>query len=256
MLSFLTYFTGTVDIFHLQKAFPTSNWKDDYNQNKKVNARILFIDPFTRAVGLTQSSPYIFDHSKVIVDRGFGLLLEVPTSPIPTPKICRSRSHVRVQILGFRHLEGLAMGVLKSSAFEGSVFTHSDVKPGMVVRAKVTVVDNFGAIVQFPSGVKSLCPLRHISEFEIAKPRKKFQVGAELQFRVLGCKSKRITVTHKKALVKSKLGIVSSYADATGGLITHGWITKIENHGCFVRFYNGVQGFASRFYRNGRQAWQ
>ena len=49
-------------------------------------------------------------------------------------------------------------------------------KPGMVVRAKVTVVDNFGAIVQFPSGVKSLCPLRHISEFEIAKPRKKFQV--------------------------------------------------------------------------------
>lgn len=53
MLSFLTYFTGTVDIFHLQKAFPTSNWKDDYNQNKKVNARILFIDPFTRAVGLT-----------------------------------------------------------------------------------------------------------------------------------------------------------------------------------------------------------
>ncbi|XP_028055127.1 rRNA biogenesis protein RRP5 isoform X13 [Camellia sinensis] len=278
MLSFLTYFTGTVDIFHLQKAFPTSNWKDDYNQNKKVNARILFIDPFTRAVGLTlnphlvhnKAPPFlvktgdIFDHSKVIrVDRGFGLLLEVPTSPIPTPayvsvsdvadkdvrkleKNFKQGSHVRARILGFRHLEGLAMGVLKSSAFEGSVFTHSDVKPGMVVRAKVTVVDNFGAIVQFPSGVKALCPLRHMSEFEIAKPRKKFQVGAELQFRVLGCKSKRITVTHKKTLLKSKLGIVSSYADATEGLITHGWITKIENHGCFVRFYNGVQGFASR----------
>ncbi|KAL7197324.1 hypothetical protein ACSBR2_019964 [Camellia fascicularis] len=136
----------------------------------------------------------------------------------------------------------------QSSAFEGSVFTHSDVRPGMVVRAKVTVVDNFGAIGQFPSGVKALCPLRHMSEFEIAKPRKKFQVGAELQFRVLGCKSKRITVTHKKTLVKSKLGIVSSYADATEGLIiTHGWITKIKNHGCcFVQFYNGVQGFASR----------
>ncbi|GMP97190.1 hypothetical protein CsSME_00045548 [Camellia sinensis var. sinensis] len=164
MLSFLTYFTGTVDIFHLQKAFPTSNWKDDYNQNKKVNARILFIDPFTRAVGLTLS-PHLV-HNKA-------------------PPF--------------------------SSAFKGSVFTHSDVKPGMVVRAKVTVVDNFGAIVQFPSGVKSLCPLRHMSEFEIAKPRKKFQVGAELQFRVLGCKSKRITVTHKKTLVKSMLGIVSSY---------------------------------------------
>lgn len=46
--------------------------------------------------------------------------------------------------------------------------------------------------------------------------------------------------------VKSKLGILCSYADAIDGLVTHGWITKIEKHGCFVRFYNGVQGFAPR----------
>ena len=46
--------------------------------------------------------------------------------------------------------------------------------------------------------------------------------------------------------VKSKLPILSSYADATEGLVTHGWITKIEKHGCFVRFYNGVQGFVAR----------
>ncbi|KAL8503652.1 hypothetical protein ACS0TY_022399 [Phlomoides rotata] len=109
----------------------------------------------------------------------------------------------------------------------------------MVVKAKVIVVDSFGAIVQLASSVKALCPLRHMSEFEIAKPRKKFQVGIELVFRVLGGKSKRITVTHKKTLVKSKLDILSSSADATEGLVTHGWITKIEDHGCFVRFYNG-----------------
>lgn len=76
------------------------------------------------------------------------------------------------------------------------------------------------------------------------------QVGAELVFRVLGGKSKMITVTHKKTLVKSKLPIISSYTDATDGLITHGWITKIEKHGCFVRFYNGVQGFAPRLVLN------
>ncbi|XP_059646446.1 rRNA biogenesis protein RRP5 [Cornus florida] len=278
MISFLTYFTGTVDIFHLQKTFPTANWRDDYSQNKKVHARVLFVDPSTRAVGLTlnphlvqnKAPPSlvktgdIFDHSKVVrVDRGFGLLLEIPSSPVPTPAYVsvsdvadkevrklernfKEGSNVRVRILGFRHLEGLAMGVLKTSAFEGSVFTHSDVKPGMLVKAKVIAVDSFGAIVQFPSGVKALCPLRHMSEFEIVKPRKKFQVGSELLFRVLGCKSKRITVTHKKTLVKSKLGILGSYADAIEGLVTHGWITKIEKLGCFVRFYNGVQGFAPR----------
>lgn len=66
--------------------------------------------------------------------------------------------------------------IKQATAFEGSVFTHSDVKPGMVVRAKVLVVDTFGAIVQFSGGVKALCPLPHMSEFEIAKPRKKFKV--------------------------------------------------------------------------------
>lgn len=50
--------------------------------------------------------------------------------------------------------------------------------------------------------------------------------------------------------VKSKLGILCSYADAADGLVTHGWITKIEKHGCFVRFYNGVQGFAPRLVSN------
>ncbi|KAF2307727.1 hypothetical protein GH714_031256 [Hevea brasiliensis] len=278
MLSFLTYFTGTVDVLHLQNAFPTSNWKDDYNNNKKVNARILFIDPSTRAVGLTlnqhlihNNTPLmhvkvgdIYDSAKVVrVDKGLGLLLEIPSTPVSTPayvsisdvaenevgkleKKFKEGSKIRVRILGYKHLEGLATGILKASAFEGTVFTHSDVKPGMIVRAKILAVDSFGAIVQFPGGVKALCPLRHMSEFEIAKPRKKFKVGAELVFRVLGCKSKRITVTHKKTLVKSKLAILSSYVDVTDGLITHGWITKIEKHGCFVHFYNGVQGFAPR----------
>ncbi|KAI3417734.1 uncharacterized protein J3R85_014181 [Psidium guajava] len=278
MLSFLTYFTGTVDMFHLENALPTKSWMDSYTKNKKVNARILYVDPFSRAIGLTMN-PYliqnkapllharvgdIYERAKIVrVDRGLGILLEIPSTPqstsayVSVSDIAEGEGHklekkfkegscVRVRIFGIRHLEGLAVGVLKATAFEGLVFTHSDVKPGMVVRAKVLVVDTFGAIVQFSGGVKALCPLPHMSEFEIAKPRKKFKVGAELVFRVLGCKSKRITVTHKKTLVKSKLAIISSYSDATDGLITHGWITKIEKHGCFVRFYNGVQGFAPR----------
>lgn len=66
---------------------------------------------------------------------------------------------------------------LQESAFEGSVFTHADVKPGMVVRAKVVTVEPFGAIVQFSSGVKALCPLPHMSELEhVVKPPKKFKV--------------------------------------------------------------------------------
>lgn len=278
MLSFLTYFTGTADIFNLSNSFPSGSWKDDYSKNKKVNARILFVDPSTRAVGLTLNQHLlrlkvppinvkvgeIYDNSRVLrMDKRAGLFLEIP-SPTPSPgfvsihdvsdkdvknvdKKFKEGSISRVRVLGVRHLEGVAIGTLKDSAFEGSVFTHADVKPGMVVTAKVVTVEPFGAIVQFSSGVKALCPLPHMSELEhVVKPPKKFKVGAELLFRVLGCKSKRITVTYKKSLVKSKLDVLASYADAKIGLVTHGWITKIEKHGCFVKFYNGVQGFVSR----------
>ncbi|KAJ4893416.1 RNA binding [Raphanus sativus] len=278
LLGFLMYFTGTIDLFHLQNPMCNKSWKDEYTQTKMVNARILFMDPSTRAVGLTLnphlvgnkapplhvSSGDIFEEAKVVrVDKS-GLLLELPSEPISTPayvstydaaedevnkleKKFKEGNRIRVRILGLKQMEGLAIGTLKESAFEGPAFTHSDVKPGMVTKAKVISVDTFGAIVQFPGGLKAMCPLRHMSEFEVTKPRKKFKVGAELTFRVLGCKSKRITVTCKKSLVKSKLPILSSYADATEGLVTHGWITKIEKHGCFVRFYNGVQGFVARF---------
>ncbi|PKA45582.1 30S ribosomal protein S1, chloroplastic [Apostasia shenzhenica] len=278
MLSFLTYFTGTVDIFHLQTTFPSASWKQDYTEHQKVNARILFIDPSTRAIGMTlnphllhyKSPPVhvkigeIYDNSRVFrIDGNFGILLDIPSSPENTPtyvhrsdvadeevlkleKKFKLGDHARLRILEIRCLEGLAIGTLKASVIEGSIFTHSDVKPGMLVKAKVIAVEPFGAIVQIASGVKALCPLRHMSELDIIKPAKKFKVGVELTFRVLGCKSKRITVTHKKTLVKSKLEILASYADATVNLITHGWITKIERHGCYVRFYNGVQGFAPR----------
>ncbi|KAG7581622.1 S1 domain [Arabidopsis suecica] len=278
LFDFLTYFNGTVDLFHLKNPLSNKSWKDEYNQNKMVNARILFIDPSSRAVGLTLNphlvcnkapplhvfSGDIFDEAKVVRIDKSGLLLELPSKPVPTPayvstydaagdevtkleKKFKEGNHIRVRILGLKQMEGLAIGTLKESAFEGPVFTHSDVKPGMVTKAKVISVDTFGAIVQFAGGLKAMCPLRHMSEFEVMKPRKKFKVGAELVFRVLGCKSKRITVTYKKTLVKSKLPILSSYTDATEGLVTHGWITKIEKHGCFVRFYNGVQGFVPRF---------
>ncbi|KAG9456393.1 hypothetical protein H6P81_000901 [Aristolochia fimbriata] len=278
MLSFLTYFTGTVDVFHLHNSFPNATWKDSYAANKRVTARILFIDPSTRAIGLTmnphllrnKAPPFhvktgeIFDTARVVrVDRGFGLLVEIPSYPLPTPgyigihdvadekvqkldKKFKEGTSVRLRILGFKQMEGMVTGTLKASSFEGSVFTHSDVKPGMHVKATIISVDNNGALVQLSDGVKALCPVSHMSEFEFPKPSSKFKVGAQLLFRVLGCKSKRITLTHKKTLVGSKLDILASYADATEGFITHGWIEKIQKHGCFVRFYSGVKGFAHR----------
>lgn len=37
-----------VDIYHLQNSYPTTNWKEDYNQNKKVSFITCNLHPISR----------------------------------------------------------------------------------------------------------------------------------------------------------------------------------------------------------------
>lgn len=46
--------------------------------------------------------------------------------------------------------------------------------------------------------------------------------------------------------VASKLCPITSYEDAVEGLVTHGFITGVEEIGCFVTFYNDVKGLAHK----------
>ncbi|RZC54135.1 hypothetical protein C5167_012990, partial [Papaver somniferum] len=139
--------------------------------------------------------------------------------------------HSRIWALGRTHIECLGdykgdpLLAMIASAFEGSVFTHLDAKPGMVVKGKVTSVGDFGADVQLSTGVKEFCPLTHMSEPEVPKPGKKFKV-------------------------KPQLSILSSFDYATDGLITHGWIRKVETHGSEVGLDPGCE--ASSIYHAGQ----
>lgn len=44
----------------------------------------------------------------------------------------------------------------------------------------------------------------------------------------------------------SKLKPVTTYEEAVEGLVTHGWISGIEDYGCFICFYNNVKGLVHR----------
>lgn len=53
---------------------------------------------------------------------------------------------------------------------------------------------------------------------------------------------KKIILTHKKTLIKSELPLLTKFSDASPGMIIHGFISKIDNYGCIVSFYNSVYG--------------
>ncbi|KAI5068389.1 hypothetical protein GOP47_0016734 [Adiantum capillus-veneris] len=280
LLSFLTYFTGMVTMFHLEDPLPPSNWQEKYCENQRLKARVLYVDNTNKSIGLSLNSQLVQNMAPTIgvkigdlcekatvrrVDITIGLLLELPIRDTSFAGYAHisdaSDEHVeqlqemfkegkktKARVIGKRLMDGLAVVTLKDSKVNQRVLSCADVHPGMTITGEITSVEAFGAFVKLADGVKALCPLQHMSEFQRPKPSGKFKVGARLKFRVLTCAAdtKKITVTHKRTMLSSKLKPVATYEEAVEGLVTHGWISGIEDYGCFVCFYNNVKGLVHR----------
>lgn len=53
-------------------------------------------------------------------------------------------------------------------------------------------------------------------------------------------------MTLKKTLVESKLPAITCYDNTKPGLQTHGFILRVKDYGCIVKFYNDVQGLVPK----------
>ncbi|XP_026424911.1 rRNA biogenesis protein RRP5-like isoform X2 [Papaver somniferum] len=227
------------------------------------------IDPSTRAVGLTMNYHLVHNEAPPSLEliecltcclrflqlqyqllRMLAYRMWLMVEIRKLEKKYKEGNTVRACILGFRHLEGPALGIFPLMYFLCMRGAHHQIR-GLNLHKKFienlstkagALRDQF-SLTQMPSqawwGEGNLCqelwcscaaidwcegPLSSYTELEVPKPGKKFKVGVDLTFRVLGFKSRLISLTHKETRVKSKLAILSSYADATDGLITHGWI--------------------------------
>jgi len=66
---------------------------------------------------------------------------------------------------------------MQESVVKQLLLSPADVKPAMNVNGTVVGVEPFGAFVQLAEGLKALCPLQHMSEFQRSTPSSKFQVS-------------------------------------------------------------------------------
>jgi hypothetical protein len=65
---------------------------------------------------------------------------------------------------------------LQDSVVEQLLISHADVKPAMIVRGTVVATEPFGSFIQLADGLRALCPLQHMSDFQRTAPSAKFQV--------------------------------------------------------------------------------
>ncbi|KAL6748175.1 hypothetical protein V8C86DRAFT_1190558 [Haematococcus lacustris] len=281
MLRFLQFFTGSVDPFHLGPGLPSTK---SFAVDQKVKARVIYIDPVAKQVGLsllphlinltlptaTPMLGQVFDTARVLrVDGGLGALLQLPLGGElggSCPAYCHvsnlSDSHVtraeqvakpggslRVRVIGFRLLDGLATVTAKQSVVDQQVLSLRDVLPGMPLTATILTLDEDGPglMVSVAERVKALVPWVHATELGTpASARKKFKVGQQVPGRVWSVDPERhrLALTLKPGLLTSKLPLITSPAAAAVGAKAHGMVTGIKAYGVFVTFYGGVSGMA------------
>ncbi|KAK9823324.1 hypothetical protein WJX72_001906 [[Myrmecia] bisecta] len=278
LVSFLTYFNGTVDCFHLAQDLPAADWKKAYSPGQRLRARILFVDAAAKRVCLSllphlvgftlkPSLPavgQVFQEAVVRrVDGGLGLLLELPTIPAPSPgfvhisnvsdakvekldKAFKVGQTVGGRVIGQRPMDGLAVVSLKASVVEQQLLSYADVLPGSLVTGTVAAIEDYGMFVSLSTSIRALVPSVHMSDLNTLKARTKYAVGQKVRGRVLEVDpaARRITMSLKKGLVTSKLPPLVNIQDAVVGARSHGTVTGVTEVGVFVAFCNGLKGLA------------
>lgn len=225
VLSFLTYFTGYVELSHLRDALPSSSWWSNYDEGQKVAARILYCDSKRKRVHLSLK-PHLVNHFNATflsvgtvieraiirrIDSNAGLLLELPSQTDeedpPSMRSFVGYAHapnvsdghverlertfkegelVKARVIGRKPIEGICSVSLKKSVVEQRFFSFSELIVGAVVAGTIDKVDKeHGAFIKLSEHITALCPPIHLSDTNSDRAIANLQPGKHVKVRVL-----------------------------------------------------------------------
>ncbi|XP_039590594.1 protein RRP5 homolog [Polypterus senegalus] len=273
-VKFFSSFTGTVDFLHLDSETA------GYNKGQQVKACILYIQPTSRAIGMSLR-PYVLKPGttiepvtserigevfkdctikKLYRNNGASLVLPDKTvvfahrhhlmefgGPLKPNKVMPGTKHA-CRILDYAPMDQMLLVSLKRKIVTASFLRYKDIKPGEIIEGKVSSLQDYGMWVSITPYIRGLVPRTHLADIILKNPSKKYSPGDEVRCRVLDVNPviKRMILTLKKTLVKSTFPIIDHYENAEPGMITHGVIVCIKNFGCIVCLYNNVKGLVPR----------
>ncbi|XP_071359529.1 protein RRP5 homolog isoform X2 [Trachinotus anak] len=273
ILDFLSSFSGQVDFLHMEPEHASN-----YTEGTEVQARVLYVEPSTRLVGLSLRS-FLVQPVKTVeptpaggdrigevvkcckmttVHHMSGAMLELPgetlafvhrnhlkesNEPANENRALAMPEHT-CRILDFSPMDQIHFASLRRSVIDRPFYRYHDLQAGQVVEGKVSVLLNHGMVVHLSDHIKGLVPRTHLSDIVLKNPEKKYTEGMKVKCRVLSVdpENKKLYLTRKKALVESSLPLFISFTDARPGCVSHGYIVCIKNFGCIIRFYNNVKG--------------
>ncbi|XP_072513962.1 protein RRP5 homolog [Salminus brasiliensis] len=272
IVTFFSAYNGTVDFMHID---PDKASK--YSEGDEVKARIIYVEPSTRQVGLSLRSHLLPPSSDVLdtatsdrvgavieccimtaVHHHSGAIMELPDGAAAfvhknqmkepneefNPNRLLAQPQHTLRITDYSPMEQIHLATLRKRTIETTFFSYQDIKEGQLVECTVQSLEKYGMHVKISNHIKGMVPRIHLADVTLTNPEKKFKVGMKVKCRVLSVdlKNKKIILTRKKAMIESPLPVFASYTDARVGLVSHGFIVCVKDFGCIVRFYGDVKG--------------
>ncbi|XP_016326215.1 protein RRP5 homolog [Sinocyclocheilus anshuiensis] len=276
IVTYLSSFTGMVDFLHLDEDKAST-----YNTGDEVLARVLYVEPSTRHVGLSLRRHLLPPGGALLDDisservsevvqgckmsalhHHSGALMKMPDGTTAfvhknltkeakeefNPNRLLTQPEHTLRIIDYSPMERMHVGTLRRSTVQTELFRYQDIKVGQIVEGTVTDLQKHGAYVRITNHIKGLIPKIHLADVVLKNPEKLFTSGLKVKCRVLSldAQQKKLCLTRKKALVESTLPLFLSYADARVGRVSHGFIVCVKDFGCIVRFYEDVKGLVPK----------
>ena len=174
-----------------------------------------------------------------------------------------------LRILSTSHLiDGIASCATAKSIVEAHVLTHEDIAPGAIYRnvPVIQMFDGGGVLVDLGVGTKGIIPASHLfdkashgnldtgGDMVLAGYRQKirsakYKEGSSVDVRCLTCDpvTKQCVLTAKKTLLSmdAENPIVDYTNTMEIGRVAAGFISRVDENGITVTFYNNVHGRVS-----------
>lgn len=158
--------------------------------------------------------------------------------------ISRVNKPVMFRILGFRRDENQReYAVLSRREVQQECIDNyiSKLKPGDVINARVTHMENFGVFLDIGAGVNGLLPIDSISVSRIPHPSVRFHIGQMIRVIVKSVDDMgRLTFSHKELLGTWE----ENAGEFTPGETVPGIVRSIENYGIFIELTPNLAGLA------------
>lgn len=157
--------------------------------------------------------------------------------------ISRVSKPVCFTVLGFQTLpNGEKQAVLSRRAAQLRCREEylKTLRPGDILPARVTRLENFGAFCDVGCGIPALLPIANISVSRIPHPSERFSVGTDIFCAVSSVEGDRLCLTQKELLGTWEQNAALFYQGET----VAGVVRSVEDYGIFVELTPNLAGLA------------